>query len=229
MNNNNKILSLKIIKTTFDVILIVMSLFVLMFIVSSVFMLNINKDTVLGKANIYSNQKPIILTNNVPSALKGVTLQLHPDYLQTNYSLKFTEQHSKALLYRIFFDISLNLSMLFIIFILFQIRNIISSIIKSERAKEKTFQERIFSQKNLKRMRYISYGFFAMPIIEVVSLWIDKLFLKKYIILKGYSVNSTITYSDVSWDYLLIGLLFFVLIEIIRKGIDIQDENDLTI
>ena len=65
--------------------------------------------------------------------------------------------------------------------------------------------------------------------IEFLSVWIDDLFLQHYVIFKGFNVFSTMTYSDISWDYILIGLMFFALIEVIRQGIAIQDENDLTI
>lgn len=227
MNQKNKILTLKIIKVTFDVVLVFLSLFVLLFMFVSVF--NINKDIVFGTVNISKENKEIVLNNTTPTTINGMTLKLQPKYVQANYELNLPSQRSKVIMYRIFFYLSLNLSLLFMIFVLFQIRNIINSVIKSKKKAETQFKYRVFSQKNLKRMRYIAYGFILMPIIEFLSVWIDDLFLQHYVIFKGFNVFSTMTYSDISWDYILIGLMFFALIEVIRQGIAIQDENDLTI
>lgn len=227
MKQKNKIMTLKIIKVTFDVVLVALSLFVLSFMFISVF--NINNNIVFGTVNISKESKAIVLNDDTPTTINGMALTLQPNYVQAKYELNLPSQHSKAMIYRIFFYLSLNLSLLFMIFVIFQIRNIINSIVKSEKEEKKLFKYRVFSQKNLKRMRYITYGFLAMPIIECITVWIDDLFLKHYVIFKGFNVYSTMTYSDVSWDYILVGLMFFAFIEVIRKGIAIQNENDLTI
>jgi hypothetical protein len=90
-------------------------------------------------------------------------------------------------------------------------------------------QHYMFNKKNIHRFQYIAYGFIAMPIIELLFYCSDTYFLSSYFKAEGYVLKSVIDLSTISWDYLFIGLLFISLIELIRRGIMIQEENDLTV
>ena len=68
-----------------------------------------------------------------------------------------------------------------------------------------------------------------MPLFELIIYFSDSIFLKKYFLIEGFTLNPIIGLSSISWDYIFIGLLFISLIEVIRRGMTIQEENDLTV
>ena len=91
------------------------------------------------------------------------------------------------------------------------------------------FSECVFSRKNILRLRYIAYGFIAMPFIELLNYYLDKIFLETYIKIADVSVLPVTGVSSISWEYIFVGLLFIAMIEVFRKGVSLQEENDLTV
>ena len=90
-------------------------------------------------------------------------------------------------------------------------------------------RESVFSNKNILRLRYIAFGFIAMPLIELLSYYLDKLFLERYIRMDAVSVLPISGISSISWEYIFVGLLFIVMIGVFKKGVSLQEENDLTV
>jgi hypothetical protein len=141
----------------------------------------------------------------------------------------FSQNHTSVIFYRILWFITLNLSLIFILFILFHLRNIVNSVLKEVRHKEHSIAHYIFSKRNIRSVRYIAFAFIIFPLIELTAYWADNLLLERYFSLKGIGVASIITMSKLSWDYIIIGLIFIAILEIIRRGIALQEENDLTV
>ncbi|MEE1093521.1 MAG: DUF2975 domain-containing protein, partial [Bacteroidales bacterium] len=77
--------------------------------------------------------------------------------------------------------------------------------------------------------RYIAFGFIAMPLIELLSYYLDKLFLERYIRMDAVSVLPISGISSISWEYIFVGLLFIVMIGVFKKGVSLQEESDLTV
>jgi hypothetical protein len=90
-------------------------------------------------------------------------------------------------------------------------------------------RESVFSNKNILRLRYIAFGFIAMPLIELLSYYLDKLFLERYIRMDAVSVLPISGISSISWEYIFVGLLFIVMIGVFKKGVSLQEESDLTV
>ncbi|MCK9321613.1 MAG: DUF2975 domain-containing protein, partial [Bacteroidales bacterium] len=133
------------------------------------------------------------------------------------------------IIFKIVFLLALNLNLFFLIFVFFQASRILSSIIRGIKNEKENLHHFIFNKRNIKRFQYISYGFIAMPLFELIIYFSDSIFLKKYFLIEGFTLNPIIGLSSISWDYIFIGLLFISLIEVIRRGMTIQEENDLTV
>lgn len=78
-------------------------------------------------------------------------------------------------------------------------------------------------------MKYISFSFIVLPILELLVYISDKIFLKTYLQIQELNIVPEFGLSQISWEYILIGMLFYVMVDIFKKGISLQQENDLTI
>ena len=78
-------------------------------------------------------------------------------------------------------------------------------------------------------MKYISLGFILMPFLELLVYISDKIFIQTYLQIQELNIVPEFGLSTISWEYILIGMLFYVMIDIFKKGISLQQENDLTI
>jgi len=125
--------------------------------------------------------------------------------------------------------ISLNISIFFLLFVIVQIRNIVNSVYKGFKSGEVSLGHCVFTDKNLKRMKYISLGFILMPFLELLVYISDKIFIQTYLQIQELNIVPEFGLSTISWEYILIGMLFYVMIDIFKKGISLQQENDLTI
>ena len=68
-----------------------------------------------------------------------------------------------------------------------------------------------------------------MPFLELLVYISDKIFIKTFLQIQELNIVPEFGLSTISWEYILIGMLFYVMIDIFKKGISLQQENDLTI
>lgn len=235
MKPKTKIITLRAIKIGFDVAIVALSVFLLLLITLVVFDLSsISKKSSVG--TIFAKAVPVNKTENedfiVYSNINDISVSSYVDSYQLVLNMKSNDLSKIPIVYKVIFVSALNLSVFFLIFVLFQATKILKSIIKgmNEYKEDKeALQHYMFNKKNIRRFQYIAYGFIAMPIIELFLYCSDTYFLSTYFKTEGYVLKSILDFSSISWDYLFIGLLFISLIELIRRGIIIQEENDLTV
>ena len=196
---------------------------------------------VLGIANdneIYSKGYAIIeqsknttieLQGEIPSNLKDVTIHLKPEGIKVAYDIDIHSNSFSAIILKLFYVITLNISILFLLFQLVQIRNIVNSVYKGFKSGDVSLGHCVFTDKNIKRMKYISFSFIILPFLELLVYIFDKIFLKTYLQIQELNIVPEFGLSQISWEYILIGMLFYVMVDIFRKGISLQQENDLTI
>ena len=225
----SKLLTLKTIRTSIDVVCVAFALLILSFIVIYVVDMARNSDSITGFAHIHPDKESIELGGDLLSQVEGVNLKFKPSFIKVEYKMSFLQKHTSVTFYRILRLITLNLSLIFILFILFHLRNIVNSVLKEVRHTRHSISHYVFNRRNIKRIRYISLAFIFFPLIELTAYWADNLLLERYCSIKGMNIVSTITLSSLSWDYIIIGLVFIAIIEIIRRGIALQEENDLTV
>lgn len=230
MSVKKKIKELKTIKCFFDVALVALLLFIASFLFLSVWDVTQGGKNVVGFALIKgTDADTITLDGNIESVIDDVEFSLHPDGIKVYYDVSSEEHKAIFILWKILYLLSLNLSLLFLLFVLYQIRNIISSVYRMKKSDDIKFSECVFSRKNILRLRYIAYGFIAMPFIELLNYYLDKIFLETYIKIADVSVLPITGVSSISWEYIFVGLLFIAMIEVFRKGVSLQEENDLTV
>lgn len=235
MKPKTKILTLRSIKVGFDIAIILLSLFLLLLLSLAVFDLSsISKKSSVG--TIFAKAVPVNKTENedfiIYSNIKDISVSSYVDSYQLVLNMKSKDISKIPIVYKVIFVSALNLSVFFLIFVLFQASKILKSIVKgmNEYKEDKeALQHYMFNKKNIHRFQYIAYGFIAMPIIELLLYCSDTYFLSSYFKADGYKLKSILDFGSISWDYLFIGLLFISLIELIRRGIMIQEENDLTV
>jgi hypothetical protein len=222
-------LTLKSIRVGFDIITAFMMLLICSFIAMNVFTIWHKPKEVIGVAAIHPDKETILFNENLVSDGQNVDLKIQPKYLEVEYDLNFAHNSTSLVFYRILTAFTLNLSLLFSLFIVFQLRNIINSVLKEMKHKGKSLSHHVFSRKNIQRLRYLAFAFILFPLIELSAYWADNLLLERYVKITGTKVMSVLALADLSWDYILIGLVFIILIEVIHKGIALQEENDLTV
>ena len=238
MKPKTKIITLRTIKIGFDVAIVALSIFLLVLITLVVFDLSsISKKSSVGA--IFAKAVPVNKTENedfiVYSNIKDISVSSYVNSYQLVLDMKSKDLSKMPIIYKVIFVSALNLSIFFLIFVLFQASKILKSIIKGmneyndNKEDKEALQHYMFNKKNIRRFQYIAYGFIAMPIIELLLYCSDSYFLSTYFKAEGYVLKSILDFSSISWDYLFIGLLFISLIELIRRGIMIQEENDLTV
>lgn len=230
MNKRTQLFSLKSIKIGFDIVFVVLILLTLLLIFASVVEMaylspKTNNSSILARIVPLDNTvNDITLISKIDnSSTKGSI-----DASDIAIKMDMTNFKSLPILYRIISTLTLVLGLLFLIFVVFHIKNIIKCIIRGMR-EENSYKHFVFNKENIKRFRYIGYGFIGMPIIDFVLYLFDTYFLTKYFYLPDYDIVPFLRLSSISWDYIFIGLLFITFIEIIRRGISIQEENDLTV
>ncbi|MBO5964051.1 MAG: DUF2975 domain-containing protein [Bacteroidales bacterium] len=230
MSLKKKLFGFRTIKLFFDVTLIALLLFIVSFVALSAWDISRGGESVSGFALITeSKADSIIIDGNVESLLKGVNVKLQPEGIKVSYSATTNQHKLVFVLWKIFYLLSLNIGLLFMAFVLFQIRNIINSVYRATRDVNVAISNCVFSTKNIKRLRYIACGFVLIPFVELLNYYLDKIFLENYIKIDSVSVLPTTGVSNISWEYIFVGLLFFVMIEVFRKGVSLQEENDLTV
>jgi hypothetical protein len=232
MKPQAKIKTLKSIKIGFDIAIILLSLFFLFFITLVYFDLSTtytksSLNTILAK--VVPNQPSSTNDFVVSSSKENIHVYSYIESYNVIIDMKSDDVKNVPIIYKIIFLLGLNLNLFFLIFVLYQGRNILKSIINGIKGKTDIIKHYIFNRKNIRRFQYIAYGFIAMPLIELIIYLSDSYFFGRYFNIEGFSLKPAIEFSSISWDYVFVGLLFISLIEIIRRGITIQEENDLTV
>ena len=231
MNIKKKILTIKSIKILFDAAIILISLSLIILLLA--FVLGIANDNEIfskGYAIIEQNENTSIeLQGEIPSNLKDVTIHLKPEGIKVAYDIDIHSNSFSAICLKLLYVLTLNVSIFFLLFVIVQIRNIVNSVYKGFKAGDVSLGHCVFTDKNIKRMKYISLGFILMPFLELLVYISDKIFIKTFLQIKELNIVPEFGLSTISWEYILIGMLFYVMIDIFKKGISLQQEKDLTI
>lgn len=232
MKPNTNIKFLKAVKIGFDSAIVLMSILLAFFIFAVVF--NISSPyskSLFGiiPAQVSPNEKTITKDFVVNSQKENINVSSFIDRYKLEIYIKSDDLNQIPIIYKLIFLTGLNLSLFFIIFVLFQASKILKFIIRSLKEDKRVIQHNLFNKSNIKRFQFIAYGFMVMPIIELIIYFSDYYFLSNYFSIPGFKLHPILDLSSISWDYIFIGLLFMSLIEIIRRGITIQEENDLTV
>ncbi len=229
MDARKTILRLKTIKLLFDIVLWLLITLIALFIVISVLNVGNKGGGVSGWALIKQKTEPIILSGNMKSEVPGVELSLKPEGVKVSYEAVSQQHKTLFVACKVLYLFTINLGMFFLVFVLFQIRNIIKSVYLGVKSENSSITHHVFSRKNILRLRYIAYGFMIIPFLELLNYFADKYFLTRYVNIKGLTILPTDGISNISWEYILVGLLFTVMIEVFKKGLHLQEENDLTV
>lgn len=231
MNIKKKILTIKSIKILFEVAIGIMSLSLIVLLLA--FVLGIANDNEIyskGYAIIEQNENTTMeLQGEIPSNLEEVKIHLKPEGIKVAYDIDIHSNSFSAIILKLFYVITLNISLLFLLFQLVQIRNIVNSVYKGFKSGDVSLGHCVFTDKNIKRMKYISFSFIILPFLELLVYTFDSIFLKTYLQIQELNIVPEFGLSQISWEYILIGMLFYVMVDIFRKGISLQQENDLTI
>lgn len=231
MNIRKKLLTVKSIKIIFDVAIALMSLSLIILLVAFVFGLSADNEIYSkGYALIEQDKNTQIeLQGEVPSNHKDVHIHLKPEGIKVAYDIDIHSNSFSAICLKLLYVLTLNVSIFFLLFVIVQIRNIVNSVYKGFKAGDVSLGHCVFTDKNIKRMKYISLGFILMPFLELLVYISDKIFIKTFLQIKELNIVPEFGLSTISWEYILIGMLFYVMIDIFKKGISLQQENDLTI
>ncbi len=232
MKPNTNIKFLKAIKIGFDSAIVLLSIFLAFFILLVVFDISSvysksSLGTILAQATPI--EKTITKDFVVNSQKENITVSSFIERYELVISMKSSDLNQIPMIYKFIILTALNLNIFFLIFVFYQASKILKSIIRSLKEDKKVVQHNLFNKSNIKRFQFIAYGFMVMPIIQLIIYFSDYHFLSNYFSIPGFKLHPILDLSSVSWDYIFIGLLFISLIEIIRRGITIQEENDLTV
>ena len=231
MNIKKKVLTVKSIKIVFDIAIVTMSLALIFLFIAFVFGIS-NDNEIFSKGYALIEQDKntqIELQGEVHSNHKDVHIHLQPEGIKVAYDIDIHSNSFSAICLKLLYVISLNISIFFLLFVIVQIRNIVNSVYKGFKSGEVSLGHCVFTDKNLKRMKYISLGFILMPFLELLVYISDKIFIQTYLQIQELNIVPEFGLSTISWEYILIGMLFYVMIDIFKKGISLQQENDLTI
>lgn len=224
---------IKGIKIGFDILFILFILFIALNIVFSV--VGISEPF---SARTLSNI-PISVVPEQHSHLSTKVLingiQAEPDVLYSKIYLKLTGDTLLNLpVYIIIVQLlASNILLLVILYILIKSRQIICSVYHNKKNIKKNFSEVIFHEKNIRRFRSIAIAFFCVPIVELIVYCIDIIYaipyLQTLVEFPGYHIRPSNSLLYISWDYFFVSLFLLIIVEIIRKGVQLQTENDLTV
>lgn len=231
MNKRTQLFSLKSIKIGFDIVFFVLILLTLLLMFSSIFEMTyispkVNYSTI--SARITPEEGSFRKNFVVISKKDNTQTQAVVDKAEIIIKMDNDNFKSLTIIYKIISTLTLVLGLLFLIFIVFHVKNIIKCIIRGMK-EDNSYKHYIFNKENIKRFSYIGIGFICMPIIELTIYLFDNYFLKKYFYIPDYKILPSSSLGYITWEYIFIGLLFITFIEIIRRGISIQEENDLTV
>ena len=231
MNIKKKILTVKGIKIVFDVAIVLMSLSLIVLFVAFLFGFSSGNEIYSkGYALIEQDKNTQIeLQGEIPSNHKDVHIHLQPEGIKVAYDIDIHSNSFSAICLKLFYVLTLNVSIFFLLFVIVQIRNIVNSVYKGFKTGDVSLGHCVFIDKNIKRMKYISLGFILMPFLELLVYISDKIFIQTYLQIQELNIVPEFGLSTISWEYILIGMLFYVMIDIFKKGISLQQENDLTI
>ncbi|HBN06279.1 MAG TPA: hypothetical protein DD434_10910, partial [Bacteroidales bacterium] len=122
-----------------------------------------------------------VVPNKISSSNDFVIKAKNSDAVVTtyidSYKIAFNVKNSTnakiPIIFKIVFLLALNLNLFFLIFVFFQASRILSSIIRGIRNEKENLHHFIFNKRNIKRFQYISYGFIAMPLFELIIYFSD--------------------------------------------------------
>lgn len=233
MNDKTQIFSLKSIKIGFDIVFILLIILVFAFLAISIFDITyLSPKSSYGVifAEVTPNQVITTKEFQVISKIDKIETKSITQGYNIIISMSYSKFKTLPILYRVVYMFALTLSLLFITFIVFHIRNILKSIIKGiKEERSNSYKHFIFNGQNINRFRYIAYAFIIMPLIELFIYLFDSYFLNKYFFVSNHYIKPISKLSLISWDYIFIGFIFIAVIEILKRGIKIQEENDLTV
>src|SRR5690554_2307935 len=201
MNKRTQLFSLKSIKIGFDIVFVVLILLTLLLIFASVVEMaylspKTNNSSILARIvpldNTYNNITIISKIDN--SSTKGSI-----DASDIEIKMDRTNFKSLPVLYRIISTLTLVLGLLFLIFIVFHVKNIIKCIIRGMK-EDNSYKHYIFNKENIKRFSYIGIGFICMPIIELTIYLFDNYFLKKYFYIPDYKILPSSSLGYITWE-----------------------------
>ncbi len=229
MNLKKRMLSLKAIKLLFDTVLVLIVLAVVTFVGLVSFEIVTGDSSVSGYAKFELLDNPFNSNDAIEHTEDNVKSSLIPMSVTAHYEV-FSEQHKTLLLiWKLLYTLIINFCVILLLFVLYQIRNIIKNVAQMMKDESLSISSCVFSQKNIRRLRYIAYGFMITPILELATHCIDGYFLERFIKIDNVTVVPDTSIGAMSWEYILVGLLFFAMIEVFRRGIVLQEENELTV
>lgn len=231
MNTNHRLI--KSIKIGFDILFF---LFILLIAVNIIV-------SVIGLAEpFYARTLSNIPISVVPDThthldteLLMPDVQAEPDVLHSKIYLKLTGAGLENLpVYIIFIQLlCANIILFVVLYILIKARQIIHSVYQNKKDIRKNLSKVVFHEKNLLRFRSIAISFLCIPLVELVVYFTDIVYsipyLQTLMVFPGYEIKPAYSLWDISWDYIFVSLFLLIIVEIIRRGIQLQTENDLTV
>ena len=188
-NMKTRLLTLKTIKTIFDVVLVLASLLVVLNIVLHVFNITKGNDIIAGLALIEQNTEPIVIEGDINTTIDGLTINMKPVGLQVSYYFGGVDEHPVVVLHRMLYVVALNLGTIFFIFVLFlnaegnRALDAVQVVVHAgggihEQGSGHPQQIQVFDQKALKK---VLHGFDAdLGIVQIqlgfISLWYHQVF-----------------------------------------------------
>lgn len=106
------------------------------------------------------------------------------------------------------------ISLAVLFYVLLQIRTLLKSAIC-----QKVFDDSIF-----KKFKMIGFIFIGLDALKAITVLVLVLLNHPF-----YQENFAILYQNISWKNFITGLAFLSISEIIRLGVKIKEENDLTV
>lgn len=106
------------------------------------------------------------------------------------------------------------------LFILFQFKDFVNSVI----------EDKAFSPKNHQRFRYMAIAFFVAIILESLTFLFVEIPMAKLIQHDELVVNASYSFArNFNWNLCFLGLTFLVLSEAFKEGFSLKQETELTI
>lgn len=231
MNTNHRLI--KGIKIGFDILFFLFVLLLILQITGSIVGLTEPFYT-RTLSNIPISVVPDTHTHLNTELLKP-DVQAEPDVLHTKIFLKLTGSNTGNLpIYIIFIQLlCANIILFVILYMLAKARQIIHSVYQNKKDIRKNLSGIVFHEQNLRRFRAIAFSFLCIPLVELMVYFFDIVYsipyLQTLVAFPGYKIKPGYSLLDISWDYIFVGSFLLIIVEIIRKGIQLQTENDLTV
>ena len=153
MNEKRKIVSFKTMKWLFDIILVILVATLALLLLSSVLDIAGDRESVSGIAMVSGNKADTItLVGDTDTSISSVHSALKPMGIKVQYNVSSEQYKGVLIVWKILYFLTLNLMMLFFIFVLFQIRNIIRSVYRAMGNEKTNITNCVFSHKNIRRL-----------------------------------------------------------------------------